>query len=157
MQELTEEQKSFVRIQVGTWLRVRRETSIPGMPIYAPSEADAHHSCLLWRLLSGKEPLPKAPPRSYSCPDYALGEGEAVTVIDSPFEFPSDDKVSGGKVCINQHSGYKWIDKEKGILQHENGDYFKFTPIGPGNSDERKPVSSISGTIQKVEPPDGHK
>lgn len=41
-----------------------------------PTAADVDHSSLLRRLLSGKEPLPFKPPKRYSYPDYALGEGE---------------------------------------------------------------------------------
>lgn len=42
-----------------------------------PTAADVDHSSLLRRLLSGKEPLPFKPPKRYSYPDYALGEGES--------------------------------------------------------------------------------
>lgn len=152
MEKLTDEQIQFVRMSIGTWLRVRRDDSEPGVPLHCPSEADAHHSALLWRLLSGKAPLPKAPPRSYSSPDYDLGEGKVVTVIDSPSELPQRLPNEFG-VVINQHVGYKWADKEKGILVHKNGDYFKYTPNVEKLEGGPIPNRRIAGTIQKVDAP----
>lgn len=90
MEPLTDEQIMFVRRQVGRWLRVR--AADPSKPnqrgpvmlmlntragddeavraLYNQLSADADHSALLWRLLSGKEPLPEPPPLEHSYPVY---------------------------------------------------------------------------------------
>lgn len=42
--------------------------------LLVPNSPDVHHSALLQRLLSGKEPLPVPPPKSHSYPWYSLIE-----------------------------------------------------------------------------------
>ncbi len=57
------------RRAVGQWINLH--TRHLGRP---PTDVDADHSSLLFRLLEGKEPLPQPPPRAYSYPWYSLVE-----------------------------------------------------------------------------------
>ena len=43
---------------------------------WLPTEIDIRKSRLFWRLRSGKEPLPVAPPTCYSCPWYEVVEDD---------------------------------------------------------------------------------
>lgn len=81
MEPLTEEQIAFARRQVARWLRIKfhwegsnfgtnggdRWKDVPQVGALVP---DADHSALLWRLLSGKEPLPEPPPLDHAYPVY---------------------------------------------------------------------------------------
>ena len=79
-----------------------------------PTSADVDHSSLLRRLLSGKEALDNAPPKRFAYPDYELGEGKPVKVMDvGDIEFGERKRV-----CIDQYSGWCWHDKENGLLMH---------------------------------------
>ena len=60
-QELTPEQRIFVTKAIATWFRILEENKR-----FPPTMADVSHSVLLQRLLSGKDPLPKVPPRACS-------------------------------------------------------------------------------------------
>ena len=87
-----------------------------------PTDADVSHSSLLRRLLSGKDALDKPPPKRFAYPDYELGEGKPVQVMDV------DDTEFGGRkrVSIDQHSDWCWQDKENGLLEHlPDGDIYK--------------------------------
>jgi hypothetical protein len=60
-------------------MRLWIETARKGNPKHygenwLPSEVDMIKSRLFWRLRSGKQPLPEAPPRAYSCPWYEVVE-----------------------------------------------------------------------------------
>lgn len=94
--------------------------------------ADITHSSLLYRLLSGLSPLDKAPPLSFSRPDYALGEGKPC-LVGSIYEHPGmaycDKQGNIFELAINQHLGWRWIDKEKGILQYKNGDEYIYREL----------------------------
>jgi len=77
-----------------------------------PSSADADHSALLFRVLSGKDPLPKPPPCRMSRPWYELGEG-------NPIELHSDfDKIVeiNGKVSVGNSGPFEWHNKKRNIL-----------------------------------------
>lgn len=52
---------------------------------WSPSAADVHKSCLLYRLLSGKEPLPLPPPTMMSDPWYELIENGAAYFVPEIF------------------------------------------------------------------------
>lgn len=47
-----------------------------------PTLADIDHSALLGRLLRGHPVLPKPPPRSFSYPNYSLGEGKPTLIAE---------------------------------------------------------------------------
>ncbi len=114
------------------WVRTKQEFEFPehgcdeipnhtdqdGGRDYRPTEADVEHSCLIVRLLHGKEPLSQPPPKSFSSPDYDLAEGKAVEILG----FSDDDVLTKrrGKnaISINQHGGWEWHDREKLIIRH---------------------------------------
>jgi hypothetical protein len=116
MEKLTPEQIGFVVKQVGEWLDIRNEKNLH------TGFADACHSALLNRLLNGDKPLPKPPPKQFSYPSYALGEGQFVTITEI-WEHPD-----GGPVVIDQSPAWRWLDKDNGLLLHDNGDKFKYDP-----------------------------
>lgn len=103
-----------------------------------PSDVDIDHSSLLLRLLSGKEPLPKPPPKRHSYPCYDLGEGKPVRISEL---WQYDDESD--KVVIDQSPAWNWIDKTQGILLHNNGDKYKFTPAPEPHG--------ILGILQKID------
>jgi hypothetical protein len=78
-QDWTEEQKTAARATaraVIRWLQIRRAFERSDI-LELPEEqllADLWHSALVERLLSGKEPLDRPPPRSFSYPWYELVE-----------------------------------------------------------------------------------
>lgn len=102
----------------------------------SPRDVDIDHSSLLRRLLSGKEPLPKPPPKRYSYPSYDLGEGKPVKISEL-WEYED-------MVVIDQSKEWKWVDKVQGVLLHGNGDKYKFTSAP-------EPDNHILGILQKVE------
>lgn len=66
-----------LRTVVGKWLRIRGQFDVHSNSLeqgFTQLAADAEHSGLLVRLLAGKEPLPKPPPRQNSYPWYELVE-----------------------------------------------------------------------------------
>jgi len=67
MKPLTNAQKTWIVDRVGQWLVVSGHDT--------NGDAEASHSSLLWRLLSGEEPLPDPPPTYFRRPDYELAEG----------------------------------------------------------------------------------
>jgi hypothetical protein len=87
-----------------------------------PTSADADHSSLLRRLLSGKPKLPKPPPLRFGYPDYELGEGKEIRI----HEITSYD----GKIIIDQCDQWKWSDKANGLLIHgPTGETYKLTAV----------------------------
>ena len=80
MEALTQDQINFAIQCMAKWIHIRWDNDFGN-----PNPADVSHSALLHRLLSGKSPLDKPPPKSYSYPDYPMAEGEAVQ-IDEPRE-----------------------------------------------------------------------
>lgn len=84
--------------------------------------ADIDHSALLLRLLSGKKLLPKPPPRAFSYPWYALGEGSRCHYM----ELHEPKIYNGSSVSINQDGGYSWKDKDAGVLVYNRtGELFQ--------------------------------
>lgn len=104
-----------------------------------PTPADAVHSSLLRRLLSGKKVLPKPPPKRFSCPDYKLAEGE-VCDVGEIWEYKKEDLSPDGKydypVVVDQCLGWKWVEKngsendrgvpETGVLEYSDGSRYRF-------------------------------
>ncbi len=91
-----------VRIQnaVGRWLELwvkqcRKDHGIERCPTYA----DATHSALLKRLLSGKDPTEHVPPKAFGYPWYELEDGKECPILDRDF-YVGDDSV---RIC---QSGY---------------------------------------------------
>jgi hypothetical protein len=101
---LTGDQAWFAQRCVAEWMRICGENNRSCSP------ADATHSSLLARLLSGGKALPKPPPKSHSYPNYELGEGNPAEIMEI-WEKDND-------VCIDQSLTWRWIDKEKGLLFH---------------------------------------
>lgn len=60
---------------VSLWIRICEEHGG-----HNPTSADADHSSLLRRLLSGEQAFSFVPPRRYSYPDYRLAAGEPVKI-----------------------------------------------------------------------------
>jgi hypothetical protein len=117
MEALTQDQINFAIKCMAKWIHIRWDNEFGN-----PNPADVSHSALLHRLLSGKEPLDKPPPKSYSYPDYPMAEGEAVQV-DEPRASTYDD--DGYNIVVNQSRAWKWIDEEKGILEHKTWGRFR--------------------------------
>lgn len=70
-EDLAPEQVQWARHQVARWFSIRQlweERPVPTS--FGQLAADADHSALLYRLLSGKGPLPEPPPLSHGYPDY---------------------------------------------------------------------------------------
>ena len=114
---LTCDQICFVQLKVAEWIRLLRDNNR-----YPPTEADCIHSALLCRLLSGKDAQPKPPPLAFSYPAYGLADGEQVMLLEPPRKGYGED---GYPIVVEQHQGYKWVDDEKTILEHRNGDRFR--------------------------------
>lgn len=112
---LTGEQIEFAIKQMTTWIEIKLDQ---GQKV---GVADPSHSALLFRLLSGKKPLPKPPPRSFSRPNYELAEGEPVKI-----ELCEHDD---GVVVVDQDGGWEWQDKVRGRLVYQKtGDVYKYDP-----------------------------
>ncbi len=73
---MTDEERRLILTALRYVRIARREgyTDKHRCPDGVPTDADALHSALLRRLLSGKEPLPEPPPLRHSYPDYAAVE-----------------------------------------------------------------------------------
>ncbi len=101
---LTEEQIDFAIRRMSLWISTTES---------CPTAPDVDHSSLLRRVLRGIDPLPFPPPKRYSYPDYELGEGKPVKV-----GVPREVELMGGRVNIDQSIGWRWHDKEAGLLLH---------------------------------------
>jgi len=82
---------------------------------FTPSYVDMLKSRLFWRIRSGKEPLPEAPPTAYSCPWYELIEvagphdvWEEIRVYEEP-QFIAKN----GPVCTVAQSIYSVLEKQE--------------------------------------------
>lgn len=102
------DQIHFAQRCVAEWMRICDDNKRGCGP------ADASHSALLYRLLSGEKPLKVPPPKRYSYPCYSLGEGLKTEIQ----EIREDPERYGDNVVIDQHKDWKWVDKEKGWLIH---------------------------------------
>ena len=72
------ERMAFTRVQyiairdaVIEWIRVARKEGYEPIASWTNAEAEVWHSALLYRLLSGDEPLEPKPPLRFSYPDYS--------------------------------------------------------------------------------------
>ncbi len=120
---LTQEQQEWALKQVVRWLE-----HCP----YGVAAAHAMQSGLLPRLMSGLEPLPKAPPQVNGKPCYALYDGKVVPLEGGPVEVPQPIRKKADPyvgtiygVAIENRPDYVWVDKDQGLLVHRNGDTFK--------------------------------
>jgi len=113
---------------VETWMRL----TIEGGRTVGP--CCASHSALLRRLLSGKPPLDKPPPRACSYPWYELGEGAKCSLIDAPREYERgkliveqatydiESRGPDGYVVVWPGSGERfrvWLEGERWFIQKE--------------------------------------
>lgn len=79
------------------WTRLRRE----GGYGHFPTRSDVVKSCLLHRLLSGRDPLPEAPPTSHAAPWYQLiEEGRAGPPVMASLH-PEGTAVTGARPIAN--------------------------------------------------------
>lgn len=117
MEALTFEQINFVLSSINLWMNIRIDNGF-GLP----NQADVNHSALLHRLLSGKPPLDKPPPKSYSYPDYPMAEGEAVVIDEISEALYTPDKEYN--LRINQGLGWKWECEYRGLLRHKTWGLF---------------------------------
>jgi hypothetical protein len=107
-------QSMFAAHKVGEWLDIAGNTK---------SSADATHSALLQRLLSGKPALEKAPPCNMSYPWYELGEGNKIELDP---EFNREVTVNGTKVHFGNTGPFQWVDQPNGIVVYPpSGEHFK--------------------------------
>ena len=111
---LEHDQIGFAIRQVSKWLRILQDNEKG-----CPTSADADHSALLNRLLSGKKEFPKPPPLFFSYPAYSLEEGEAVVVLSV-----TNHPAIG--FCINQGRGWK----PKTTLNENNTGIVIYEPTG---------------------------
>lgn len=74
------------------------------------SSADVDHSALLRRLLGGGKLHENPPPLRMSYPAWELVEQDEIEIVEL-FEDEED-------LVVDQHRGYRWIDKEKKILEY---------------------------------------
>lgn len=111
---LSHAQIHYVIKRLGLWL------DIIGT---GPSSADADHSALLQRVLSGKDPLPKPPPTKMSTPWYELGEGEKIELDPN---FDNEVTVNGVQVSFGNSGPFNWVDQKEGIIVYpHSGEHFK--------------------------------
>lgn len=104
------------RHAVAEWIRIYWDKYGHG-----PSSADADHSALLFRLLSGKKALPVAPPTTFSYPNYTLGEGR-------PYEVFESHVTKDGTVVIDQSL---WRQESDGTLVWpETGERYRWQSLG---------------------------
>jgi hypothetical protein len=114
--QLTDRQINFAVRCASQWIEIYRHKQDHG-----PTAADADHSSLLRRLLSGKPALPDPPPLRYSYPDYGLAEGEPTEVREVWDRDPARDGDvidECGGVVIDQGGDWDWADKAAGMLVH---------------------------------------
>lgn len=105
MRDLTHEEICWIISKMETYI------DLAGGSVGVP---DPSHSALLYRLLSGKDPLPIAPPKSYSRPNYHLGEGSPCVVEAFILE--------GEEEAVCDQCRYKIVRKESDntyLLEYE--------------------------------------
>ena len=90
--------------------------------------ADPSHSSLLQRLLSGEEPLPHPPIRSFSYPNIELtlhgGRVEA--------SFGADRGVTDWAVCVDQCTAWDLVERDGDsalIRWRASGNTYRLTPL----------------------------
>lgn len=114
---LTEEQQKWAIKQVERWLS------------YCPYAVTADHvmaSGLLPRLLSGKDPLDKAPPFVGGRHCYELYEEKTVALGSGPRQIPQNTAMrEKWDLVIDDRVDYSWVNEDDGIVMHRNGDSFK--------------------------------
>lgn len=112
----------FAKHKVGRWLDIGGNTR---------TGPDADHSALLFRLLSGKEPLPKAPPKRMSYPWYELGEGEKIELDPEFHKVIEYDWTKKPFVQVADSGPFEWHDKKNGILVYPpSGEHFRYWKEG---------------------------
>jgi len=104
--KLTLEQSEFALKMIVKWMNVCEDNN------RGCSSADVDHSSLLHRLLMGGTLHENPPPLRRSYPAWSLVEQDEIE-IQEMYVCEID-----GRIVIDQHGGYKWVDKEKNILKH---------------------------------------
>lgn len=105
---------NFVIEKMSEWVRILNENGHG-----SPTGADVDHSALLRRLLEGKEAFKNPPPKMFAYPNYKLAEGKEVEIYEI--------NDYNDEVLIDQYHKWKWLDKEKGVLEHmPDGDLYQY-------------------------------
>jgi hypothetical protein len=92
------------------WLETAKATGLSHYQNWTPSYVDMLKSRLFWRIRSGKDPLPEAPPTAYSCPWYELIE------VPGPHDIWEEIRVYGPnqgfpkKFCSVAQCSYQVIE-----------------------------------------------
>lgn len=119
---LTTHQVQWALHQVARWLYTRSQWEHHTAPpraglnpqVLSQIGIDADHSGLLYRLLSGKDPLPHPPPTSFSRPDYARVEGKDFK------HYPNGWRVNyevGDSTIIFKHKRCEECRNDEGYLR----------------------------------------
>jgi len=108
MEKLDQEQIGFIIKCICQWVRIREEEGHP--PVREPI---VNHSALLRRLLNGQKPLTKPPPKTFSHPNYELGEGKLVEIMTM---IETNLPEIGDCIVIDHDACWMWYDKDKQIL-----------------------------------------
>jgi len=114
VEKLTEEQQKWAIQQVERWLK------------HCPYPVDATFvpvSGLLPRLMSGLDPLPKAPPLIGGKPCYALYEGKSIALAAAPKK--EQERYTDYPLVIEDRADYRWVDEKSGLVEFRGGDIFK--------------------------------
>lgn len=129
-QTRTPEEIAQLKRSVAQWIDLATAANLKRGMMGGVTSADAEHSALLERLLSGREALPQPPPRRYSYPWYDLidmGEGQAWEVGEYVL-FPD-------KLVIDQGSQWTILERRSDrsyLVQCDtNGQIFSVTPQTP--------------------------
>jgi len=91
------------------WVETAKKSGGVHYQNWTPGTVDMLKSRLFWRIRSGKEPLPEAPPTAYSCPWYELIE------VPGPHDVWEEIRVYEKKFCSVAQCRYEVLE------QHEDG------------------------------------
>jgi hypothetical protein len=118
---LTPDQIDFAIEAVGKWLSIKEDNNLQ------TKNPDAKHSVLLHRLLTGQEALKYPPPRSFSNPNYSLGEGQPTRITHLRETENVDPLTLRNQVIVDQDDRWVWENDEKTILRFlPTGELYKY-------------------------------
>jgi hypothetical protein len=105
--KLTDEQCEFACKMVVKWMNVCEDNN------RGTGAVDVDHSALLRRLLTGGKLHKNPPPKRMSYPAWELVEQEEIEIRQL-----YDYDIEPGRVIVDQHDEYEWVDKDKKIIKH---------------------------------------
>ncbi len=125
---MTDAEIQFAKNAAGRWLehwvkQCRKDHGIDRCPTYA----DAMHSALLRRLLSGKAPTGHVPPLAFAYPWHELEEGNACSILEHDGPWHVEDESRKIVICQSNYSKDDWDDEAKtGTLRCDhNGQLYR--------------------------------